>query len=77
MKEFFVLIKTDNKNNDVYCEFYSSRKKALESIATIHSLDLKEFLEFYSELDTDEFNFFDETINDSFYLRKFSIDQIR
>lgn len=77
MKEFFVLIETDNENNEIYCECYSSRKKALEYIADRHLCNLEELIETVPELDKDEFKFPDEVINGYFYLKKFSIDQIQ
>ncbi len=57
MKEFFVLIERDDRNNEINCECFSSREKAIELIAARHCYNLEKFLEVFPELDYDEFKF--------------------
>jgi len=76
MKKFFVLVESDRENNIIDSNCYSTKEKALKTIADRHDCTVEELIDHYS-LYENEFTFFDEGMNTYFHLKKFLVDDIQ
>lgn len=76
MKKFFVLVESDGEKNVIDSNCYSTKEKALKTIADHHDCTVEDLIEQYS-LYGNEFTFFDEGMNTHFHLKKFLVDDIQ